>query len=146
MIEYYVIIAVIVTVAAIHIYRRRKKGAEKVPQGMQVYDENGDIVFDVNDYAFDVYGIVTTTAKVAGRVTDSRIKKGTCVFMLISAKHPNFDYEHMTATQYYNEQLFSKLPNFTISNGAISWDATYRDSSVNASGYNVTFVYGGPST
>lgn len=144
--EMYVVIAVIIAIAAILIYKRRKKGAEKVPQGMQVYDESGNIVFDINDYAFDVYGIVTTTAKVAGKVTDSRIKKDTCVFMLISAKHPNFDYEHMTATQYYNEQFFSKLPNFTISNGVISWDGTYRDSSVNVSGYNVTFAYGGPLT
>lgn len=141
------IIAVIIVVAAINIYKRRKKGAEKVPQGMQVYDENGNVVFDINDYAFDLYGIVTTTAKVAGSVTDSRINKDTCLFMIISAKHPNFDYAHMTAEQYYNEQQFSQLPNFTIANGRISWDATYRSSSsINVSGYNVTFAYGGPST
>lgn len=145
--EMYMIIAVIIVVAAINIYKRRKKGAEKVPQGMQVYDENGNVVFDINDYAFDLYGIVTTTAKVAGSVTDSRINKDTCLFMIISAKHPNFDYAHMTAEQYYNEQQFSQLPNFTIANGRISWDATYRSSSsINVSGYNVTFAYGGPST
>ena len=145
--EMYMIIAVIIVVAAINIYKRRKTGAEKVPQGMQVYDENGNVVFDINDYAFDLYGIVTTTAKVAGSVTDSRINKDTCLFMIISAKHPNFDYAHMTAEQYYNEQQFSQLPNFTIANGRISWDATYRSSSsINVSGYNVTFAYGGPST
>lgn len=143
--EIYVIIAVIIVVAAIHIYKRKRSA--DMPQGLQVYDENGNIVFDINDYAFDLYGIVTTTAKVAGSVTDSRINKNTCLFMIISAKHPNFDYAHMTAEQYYDEQHFSKLPNFTIANGKISWDATYRSSSsVNVSGYNVTFAYGGPST
>ena len=143
--EIYVIIAVIIVVAAIHIYKRKRSA--DMPQGLQVYDENGNIVFDINDYAFDLYGIVTTTAKVAGSVTDSRINKNTCLFMIISAKHPNFDYAHMTAEQYYNEQQFSQLPNFTIANGKISWDATYRSSSsINVSGYNVTFAYGGPST
>lgn len=143
--EIYVIIAVIIVVAAIHIYKRKRSA--DMPQGLQVYDDNGNIVFDINDYAFDLYGIVTTTAKVAGSVTDSRINVNTCLFMIISAKHPNFDYAHMTADQYYNEQHFSKLPNFTIANGKISWDATYRSSSsVNVSGYNVTFAYGGPST
>ena len=141
----YIVIAVIVIATAFNVYKRKKRGAD-MPQGMQIYDENGEIVFDINDYAFELYGIVTTTAKVAGRVTDSRIKKDTCVFMLISAIHPNFDYAHMTADQYYYEQHFSKLPNFTITDGAISWDATYRSSSVDVSGYNVTFAYGGPST
>lgn len=141
----YIVIVVIAIATAFNVYKRKKRGAD-MPQGMQIYDENGEIVFDINDYAFELYGIVTTTAKVAGRVTDSRIKKDTCVFMLISAIHPNFDYTHMTADQYYNEQHFSKLPNFTITDGAISWDATYRSSSVNVSGYNVTFAYGGPST
>ena len=70
--------AVIAIIAAAIIYKRRKKEKE-MPQGMQIYDENGEIVFDINDYAFELYGIVTTTAKVAGRVTDSRIKKDTCV-------------------------------------------------------------------
>ena len=140
----YIAIAVIVVVAAIIFYRKKRK--KEMPAGLQIFDENGGIVFDINDYAFELYGIVTTTAKVAGSVRDSRIKKDTCVFMLISAIHPNFDYAHMTADQYYNEQLFSKLPNFTITDGAISWDATYRSSSVNVSGYNVTFAYGGPST
>ena len=143
--EIYVIIAVIIVVAAIHIYKRKRSA--DMPQGLQVYDDTGNIIFDINDYAFDLYGIVTTTAKVAGSVTDSRINVNTCLFMIISAKHPNFDYAHMTADQYYNEQHFSKLPNFTIANGKISWDATYRSSSsVNVSGYNVTFAYGGPST
>lgn len=143
--EIYVIIAVIIVVAAIHIYKRKRSA--DMPQGLQVYDDTGNIIFDINDYAFDLYGIVTTTAKVAGSVTDSRINKDTCLFMIISAKHPNFDYAHMTAEQYYNEQQFSQLPNFTIANGRISWDATYRSSSsVNVSGYNVTFAYGGPST
>lgn len=143
--EIYVIIAVIIVVAAIYIYKRKRSA--DMPQGLQVYDDTGNIIFDINDYAFDLYGIVTTTAKVAGSVTDSRINKDTCLFMIISAKHPNFDYAHMTAEQYYNEQQFSQLPNFTIANGRISWDATYRSSSsINVSGYNVTFAYGGPST
>ena len=140
----YIVIAVVVIVTAFEIYKKKKRSKD-MPQGLQVYDENGGIVFDINDYAFELYGIVTTTAKVAGRVTDSRIQKDTCVFMIISVKHPNFDYEHMTADQYYYEQLFSTLPNFTITDGAISWDATYRSSSVDVSGYNVTFAYGGPS-
>lgn len=145
--EMYLIIAVIVVIAAIIIFKRKKKGAEKMPQGLQVFDENGAVVFDVNDYAFEVYGIVTTTAKVAGSVSNSRIKKNTCVFMLLSAKHPNFDYENMSAYDYYYEQMFSVLPNFTIADGEISWDGTYRTSTnVNPHGYNVTFAYGGPST
>lgn len=143
--EMYMIIAVIIVVAAIHIYKRKRSA--DMPQGLQVYDDTGNVIFDINDYAFDLYGIVTTTAKVAGSVTDNRINKDTCLFMIISAKHPNFDYAHMTAEQYYNEQQFSQLPNFTIANGRISWDATYRSSSsINVSGYNVTFAYGGPST
>ena len=142
----YVAIAVILVVAAILIYKHRKKGADTVPQGIQIFDDNGNIVFDINDCAFEVYGVVTTTAKVAGKVTDTRIKKNTCVFILVSAKHPNFDYENMTATKYYNEQFFSKLPNFSIADGEISWDGTYRGDNVNVSGYNVTFIYGGAAT
>ena len=106
--ELYIVIAVAVVVVAIFLYR--KKAVKKVPQGLQVFDANGDIVFDVNDYAFEVYGIVTTTAKVAGSVSDSRIKKSTCVFMMLSAKHPNFNYSTMSAYDYYYEQMFSALP------------------------------------
>ena len=141
----YILIAGIVVVAAIFFYRKKRE--KEMPAGLQIFDENGDIVFDINDYAFEVYGVVTTTAKVAGEVRDNRIKKSTCLLMILSVKHPNFDYEHMTADRYYYEQLYSCLPNFTIADGAISWDNTYKTSGsgVTASGYNVTFAYGGPS-
>lgn len=43
--ELYIVLAVAVVVAAILIWRK-KKGAEEVPQGLQVFDENGRMIFD----------------------------------------------------------------------------------------------------
>ncbi len=53
--ELYIVLAVAVVVAAILIYRR-KRGAEEVPQGLQVFDENGNVVVDITDRLTKVLG------------------------------------------------------------------------------------------
>ena len=45
----YIVIAVIVVVAAIFLYHKRKeKAVKEVPQGVQAFDERGNLIFDLS--------------------------------------------------------------------------------------------------
>lgn len=111
----YVIIAVAIVVAAIVVYKRRKKGEEEVPQGLQVFDENGNVVVDITDRLTKVLGTAsirpTTTA---GTITDSLITENVTLWYAVT----NITYDEGVTAM--NASI--KLPVITQINGGFSWE------------------------
>lgn len=77
-----------------------------MPQGLQVFDSSGNIIFDTNTVAGRVLGITDITATTSGSVTNSGFSTGT----------PFWIFQPKT-TSY-----FSKAPSVTISGTTLSWD------------------------
>lgn len=73
----YIVIAVIIVIAAILIYR--KKRAKDMAAGLQVFDENGTLVVDMQTRISKVLGTVTTDWRTGsvGSLTDERLLDGT---------------------------------------------------------------------
>ena len=124
MVEYYVVIAVIVVVAAIILYRKRsKKEAKEVPQGLQIFNSSGDLIFDLSNATTYVLG-TGSTGTSNGSLSNSGIKAGRTWVIVTSAPAD------------------ALIPIFTVSNGKISWDF-YMSTSVSAvHKRNLTFMYG----
>lgn len=73
----YIAIAVIVAVAAILIYRKTRKKEEKdMAAGLQVFDENGILIVDMQTRISKVLGEVTISTR-KGSLTDTRLLDGT---------------------------------------------------------------------
>lgn len=121
----YIAIAVIVAVAAIILYRRKKAKKEetKMPQGLQIFDESGKMIFDLSNATTYVLG-TGSTGTSNGSLSNSKIKAGRTWVVVTSAPAD------------------ALIPLFTVSNGKISWDF-YMSTSVSAvHKRNLTFMYG----
>ena len=123
MVEYYVIIAVIVVVAAIILYRKRsKKEAKEVPQGLQIFNSSGDLIFDLSNATTYVLG-TGSTGTSNGSLSNSKIKAGRT-------------WIAVTGTAVDN----AEIPVFTVTSGKISWK--FKRVSTLTSIVNVIFMYG----
>lgn len=121
----YIAVAVIVAVTAIILYRRKKAKKEetKVPQGLQIFNESGDLVFDLSNQTTYVLG-TGSTGTSNGSISNSKIVAGKTWVVVTSAAAD------------------ALIPIFTVSNGKISWDF-YMSMSVSAvHKRNITFMYG----
>lgn len=117
----YVVIAVIVAVAAIILYRKRRE--KKVPQGLQIFDDGGHLVFDLSNKTTYVLG-TGSTGTSNGSLSNSKIVAGKTWVVVTSAAADAF------------------IPRFTVANGKISWDF-YMSASISAvHKRNITFMYG----
>lgn len=127
--ELYIVLAVAVVVAAILIYKR--KGEKEVPQGLQVFDENGNVVVDITDRLTKVLGTAsirpTTTA---GTITNALINSNTTLWYVIA------NVEYSASTTSINADL--ELPVLTQTNGGVHWEY------VNNSNYKagIDIIYG----
>jgi hypothetical protein len=81
-----------------------------MPQGLQVMDASGNIIFDTNTYAGRILDIITLTGSSSGNVTNSGLSTGT----------PFWVWQSSTGT------YFQEGPVVTISGSVISWDS-YND-------------------
>lgn len=121
----YITIAVIIAIAAIILYRRKKAKKEetKVPQGLQIFNSSGDLIFDLSNATTYVLG-TGNTGTSNGSLSNSGIKAGRTWVIVTSAPAD------------------ALIPIFTVSNGKISWDF-YMSTSVSAvHKRNLTFMYG----
>lgn len=115
----YIVIAVIIAIAAILIYKRKKR-EKKMPAGLQIFNESGKVIFDLANQTTFVYGTVNTNG-TNGSVSDSRIDEHTWIMVV--------------GTQ----DATTLIPNFTIEKGKISWE---NKSMWFVHAGNVTFIYG----
>lgn len=121
----YIIIAVIFAVAAIILYRRKKAKKEeaKVPQGLQLFNESGQLIFDLSSKTTYVLG-TGSTGTSNGSLSNSKIVAGRTWVIVTSAPAD------------------ALIPIFKVSNGKISWDF-YMSMDVSAvHKRNLTFMYG----
>lgn len=115
----YIIIAVIILVAAILIYKRKKR-EKKMPAGLQIFDENGKLTFDLANQTTYILGTGSTGAQ-NGSISNSKITARTWVIVLSCPAD-------------------GQIPFFNASNGLLSWQ--FLGGQVSPSPKNVTFMYG----
>lgn len=106
---------VAVAILASLLYRRiRKRGRYKVPQGLQVWDENGNIILDTDDMLGKVLGVRAINA-ASGSITDARLTEG----------QPFYAFYTSEPAQWFGEGPMR----VSISGSTISWSAWSRFSS-----------------
>lgn len=114
----YIVIAVIIVVAAIFFYR--KKRAKEMQAVFQVFDANGDLIFNLANKTSYVLGTGNTGAQ-NGSLNDSKITTRTWVIVLSCPAD-------------------GQVPSFTATQGKISW--TFLGGQTAPPPKNVTFMYG----
>lgn len=116
-------VAVIAVIAAALFYKRRKKEKE-MPQGIQIFNSSGNLVFDMTKNTTYVLG-TGQTGTANGSLSDSRIVSGRTWIIVTTAQEK------------------ALIPNFTVSNGKISWNFnTTSATSFGATIVNLSFIYG----
>ena len=112
MMELYIVLAVIVVVAAILILRK-KKGAEEVPQGLQVFDENGNTIVDTSERLTKYLGTFTVpTNAVSGEIINPEIGDGELWYTIKIEGMSGYVLDEGSVTSY---------PRITKGDGKILW-------------------------
>jgi hypothetical protein len=91
-----------------------------MPQGLQVWDDQGRLLVDLGDWLGRLAGSAAVTANTAGSITNALLQSGTPFFVWIPATE-----EAVTGA--------TTMPSVTFSGSTMSW------SSVPVSG---TLIYG----
>ena len=114
----YIVIAVIISIAAILIYQ--KKRAKEMQAVFQVFDANGNLIFDLANKTSYVLGTGSTGSQ-NGSLNNSKITARTWVIVLSCPAD-------------------GQVPAFTATQGKLSW--TFLGGTTAPSPKNVTFMYG----
>ena len=141
-IEIYILAAVVIG-CAIYFYKKYKDKKEKeMPQGLQIFDGNGNIILDFTSKTMKVYGTVSTGTE-AGTFTDYRIDPNNFFIMPIKMDLvlANGSPGHVSRYRYF-------APRVTVSAGQIKWDIIDEFSDRFGEYYpsyrvDFTFIYGG---
>lgn len=107
--ELYIIVAVIVVVAAIILYKR-KKGEKEVPQGLQVFDEDGNMIVDVTDRLSKYLGKFDTGFE-DGSITNDMLTEGNLWIVFVGYQY--------SSHEVWNDELHP--PTFTVNGSVLSW-------------------------
>lgn len=128
----YIAVAVIV-IAAIIIYRKKRKGDEEVPQGLQVFDEDGNVVVDTTERITKYLGSFTVpTDADSGTVANSEIGEGDLWYVI--------EIDTLTPGGVGSDVRFS-YPVITKGDGVLYWNYPHSQTSFYRR-YGVTIHYG----
>ena len=116
----YIAIAVVIMIAAICFYKKRKKD---MAQGLQIFNGSGQLIFDLANKTTYVLG-TGQTGTSNGSVSNSGIVAGRTWVVVTSAPAD------------------AVIPIFTVTSGKISWDFYMSASVTAAQKRNLTFMYG----
>lgn len=117
-------VAVVAIIAAVLFYKYRKKKEKEMPQGIQVFDESGQIIADMTSRTSKILGTVNTNG-VNGSLTDNRLLDGN-LWVSIEKMEPT--------------GIADVIGLEVVANGStLSW-THHRTSEV--SFYNFRFIYG----
>lgn len=116
----YIAIAVVIMIAAICFYKKRKKD---MAQGLQIFNGSGQLIFDLANKTTYVLG-TGSTGTSNGSISNSSIVAGKTWVVVTSAPAD------------------AVIPIFTVTSGKISWDFYMSASVTAAQKRNLTFMYG----
>lgn len=83
-----------------------------MPQGMQIFDANGNLTIDITDSISKIIGVVTTQANVAGSLNVPELAGGSRIFISKRATPPSGPFPGN-----------GKRCEVTISGRTINWSA-----------------------
>ena len=133
--ELMIVAVAVIIIATILFIRKRKKGAEEVPQGLQVFDENGNCIVDITERITKYLGTFTVPTNAdSGTVANSEIGDGDLWYVI------EIDALSNGVVGSGDNVVFS-YPVITKGDGQLNWsyphsaDYTYRR-------YGVTVHYG----
>lgn len=122
---------------------QKRKRADKVGAGLQIFDKDGKLTIDTMDKSTFIFGTACTQTDV-GRIEDARIKKDK-VFIMPYKKRAAIRGSGVIREED-DKDITVRPIIFTIEDGSLSWD--WRNYGREESNYEdwitVTwFVYGG---
>lgn len=132
--ELYIVLAVIVVVAAILIYKR--KGEKEVPQGLQVFDENGNCIVDTTERISKYLGSFTIDGNSdSGTVVNAEIGEGDLWYAFV--------INGIIGSQYVGtgDMAIMSYPIITKGNGQLTWEYPHSVSGMYRR-FGVTVYYG----
>lgn len=112
--------AVVAIIAVTVTYYKHRKKEKEMPAGIQVFNENGQLIFDLANNTTYVLG-TGSTGTANGSISNAKITARTWV--LITSCPAD-----------------GVIPYFTVKQGEISWQ--YLSATASPSPKNVTFMYG----
>ena len=105
-------------IAAVNVLKRKRE--EHMPQGIQIFDANGALTFDLANNTTCVLGTGQTGA-ANGSISDARVTARTWVVVLSCPTD-------------------GAIPYFSVAQGTVSWQ--FLGGQLSPSAKNVTFMYG----
>ena len=138
----YIALAVVVAIAAIFVWKHKKKAVKEVPIGLQIFNSAGKIIMDYTERGYQVYGSKTITGgrNTSGTIIDNRIKAGNT---FIIPYNITLDGQSVSgAMDEYHAQFMGIQPDFTITDGRITWRYGTADRSYGAY-IGMSILYGG---
>ena len=116
----------------------KKEGVVKnMPQGLQVFDENGNLIIDIGTHITKALG-EGDTGTTDGSIVDDRLNDGAVWVLITERLSGDADVD-------YRETKRSRcLPNFTNSGNTITWKFNHKTSISNMqyTDVRVKFLYG----
>ena len=133
--ELYIAVVAVVIIATTLIYKR-KKGEKEVPQGIQVFDENGNCIVDVTERINKYLGSFTIDGTAdSGTVTNEELAEGDLWYA--------FEIKGIAGSSIVStdENAIFSFPVITKGNGKLTWQYPHSISSTYRR-YSVTVYYG----
>ena len=111
----------------------KRKGFMVIKNGLQIFNENGELVLDLTTHLTKILGTVDIP-KTNGGLTDARIAGGTLWFTVAKLN----DYKACYGMNAYNKETF--LPKITQEGNDIVWK--YKDGDSGKFRTGLTLIYG----
>lgn len=111
----------------------RRKGFMTTKNGLQIFDENGELVLDLTTHLTKILGTIDIP-KTNGRISDVRIAGGTLWYTVARLD----DYKACYGMNAYNKETF--LPKITQEGNDIVWN--YKDGESGKFRAGLTLIYG----
>lgn len=111
----------------------KRKGFMFIKNGLQIFDENGELVLDLTTHLTKILG-TADIPKTNGRLTDARIAGGTLWYTVARLD----DYKACYGMNAYDKETF--LPKITQEGNDIVW--SYKDGESGKFRTGLTLIYG----